>query len=150
MNTNLSSWLHNRTFFIPSYVYIFQTYFNDERWRDLLLLMLHPTQLAIAKLSKDQFSTDAGKGSGCSDTNLQGWKALLRQLNQVQLRLEASIKANQPALGFAFIEGALVRAIQNGDWVLLDEVNLAAPEMLNCLNGLLDSDDGSVTLIERG
>ncbi|TPP58779.1 Midasin [Fasciola gigantica] len=126
------------------------TYFNDNRWRDLLLLMRHPTQLAIARLRKAPTTRGAADDSVCSTSNLHGWTVLLQQLDQVQLRLDASVKANQPALGFAFIEGALVRAIQNGDWVLLDEVNLAAPEMLNCLSGLLDSGVGSVTLIERG
>jgi midasin (ATPase involved in ribosome maturation) len=49
---------------------------------------------------------------------------------------------------FSFVEGSLVKALRRGDWVLLDEVNLASPETLECLSGLLDG--GSVTLTERG
>ncbi len=30
---------------------------------------------------------------------------------------------------FAFAEGALVRALRSGAWLLLDEVNLAPPEV---------------------
>ena len=43
-----------------------------------------------------------------------------------------------------------MQAIQNGDWVLLDEINLAMAETLECLSGLLESRSGSVVLMERG
>ena len=34
------------------------------------------------------------------------------------------------------IQGSLVKALKSGDWVLLDEINLAAAETLQCLAGL--------------
>ena len=37
---------------------------------------------------------------------------------------------------FAFVEGALVKALRNGDWVLLDEINLASPETLQRISSL--------------
>jgi hypothetical protein len=37
-----------------------------------------------------------------------------------------------------------------GDWVLLDEINLATAETLECLSGLLESHEGSLFLLERG
>lgn len=37
-----------------------------------------------------------------------------------------------------------------GDWVLLDEINLASAETLECLSGLLESQRGSLFLLERG
>lgn len=43
-----------------------------------------------------------------------------------------------------------MKALKDGDWVLLDEINLATAETLDCLCGLLDTAMGSVTLIERG
>lgn len=49
-----------------------------------------------------------------------------------------------------YVEGSLARAIQRGDWMLLDELNLASPETLECLNGVLEGPDGSVLLSERG
>ncbi|KAI8805304.1 P-loop containing nucleoside triphosphate hydrolase protein, partial [Cladochytrium replicatum] len=51
---------------------------------------------------------------------------------------------------FNFVEGALVRAVRNGDWVLLDEVNLASSETLETLSGLLQGPEGSILLLERG
>ncbi len=40
---------------------------------------------------------------------------------------------------FAFVEGALVQAVREGHWLLLDEVNLAAPETLQRVAGLLEA-----------
>ncbi|KAF6779511.1 hypothetical protein AHF37_00876, partial [Paragonimus kellicotti] len=111
------------------------TCFNDSRWRELFTLMQHPSRLAVTR----------PETSARSD-----WLTFLQQLDRLQRRLEAVAKANQPSLGFAFIEGALVRALQDGDWVLLDEINLAPAEMFDSLSGLLDSERGSLTLVERG
>ncbi|KAA3678763.1 midasin [Paragonimus westermani] len=111
------------------------TCFNDGRWRELFTLMQHPSRLAVTR----------------PETSARpDWLTFLQQLDQLQRRLEAVTKANQPSLGFAFIEGVLVRALQDGDWVLLDEINLAPAEMFDSLSGLLDSERGSLTLVERG
>ena len=40
--------------------------------------------------------------------------------------------------------------LYKGDWVLLDEINLANAETLECLSGLLESQHGSLMLLERG
>ena len=46
---------------------------------------------------------------------------------------------------FAFIDGTLTEAVKNGDWILLDEVNMAPASVLECLSQLLES-VGSFTL----
>lgn len=43
-----------------------------------------------------------------------------------------------------------MKALKEGDWVLLDEINLASAELLECLSGLLENTKGSVLLAERG
>ena len=53
-------------------------------------------------------------------------------------------------MSFAFAEGALVTALRNGTWLLLDEANLAPPDVLERIAGLLDGASGSVLLAERG
>ncbi|KAJ3914904.1 P-loop containing nucleoside triphosphate hydrolase protein [Lentinula edodes] len=40
--------------------------------------------------------------------------------------------------GLAFTDGLLIRALQSGDWIVLDEVNLARTDVLEALNRLLD------------
>eukprot|EP00871_Galdieria_phlegrea_P001660 jgi/Galph1/2495/GphlegSOOS_G1150.1 len=39
---------------------------------------------------------------------------------------------------FQFVEGPLLKAVRNGHWVVLDELNLAPSELLEALNRLLD------------
>ncbi|KAH9936525.1 uncharacterized protein B0H18DRAFT_1206806 [Fomitopsis serialis] len=51
---------------------------------------------------------------------------------------------------FAFVEGLLVKALRSGDWILLDEINLASPETLECISSLLHSPTASITLTEQG
>lgn len=40
--------------------------------------------------------------------------------------------------------------MKKGEWVLLDEINLAAAETLECLSGLLEGLSGSLVLLDRG
>ncbi|KAJ8774196.1 hypothetical protein K2173_009627 [Erythroxylum novogranatense] len=51
---------------------------------------------------------------------------------------------------FSFVEGAFVTALRKGEWILLDEVNLAPPETLQRLIGVLEGEFGSLCLPERG
>ncbi|XP_073126022.1 midasin isoform X2 [Henckelia pumila] len=51
---------------------------------------------------------------------------------------------------FSFVEGAFIKALRNGEWILLDEVNLAPPEILQRVIGALEDVKGSVLLSERG
>lgn len=58
--------------------------------------------------------------------------------------------SKQKAFVFTFVEGPLVKALREGHWILLDEINLAASETLDALAGLLGSPQSSLTLFERG
>ncbi|KAL6452017.1 MDN1 Midasin [Candida maltosa Xu316] len=53
---------------------------------------------------------------------------------------------------FNFVEGSLVKAVKNGDWLLLDELNLATSDTLESIADLLaDSvNQRSILLSERG
>ena len=55
-----------------------------------------------------------------------------------------------PPVAFAFQEGQLVRAVREGHWLLLDEVNLASAETLQRLSGLLEGHEGTLRVMERG
>ena len=48
-----------------------------------------------------------------------------------------------------YLVGALMKAVRNGDWLLLDEINLAPPETLNSLVLLLDA-LGHASLCQHG
>ncbi|KAL8913085.1 MAG: hypothetical protein Q9171_002065 [Xanthocarpia ochracea] len=77
------------------------------------------------------------------------WENFAGQLNIFQKHLESGSKG----FAFSFVEGNIVKAARNGDWVLLDEINLAAPDTLDSLADLLahENDDGpSLLLTETG
>ncbi|KAI4254279.1 MAG: hypothetical protein LQ352_003178 [Teloschistes flavicans] len=77
------------------------------------------------------------------------WESFTSRLNTFQKHLESSSRG----FAFSFVEGNIVKAARNGDWVLLDEVNLASPDTLESLADLLthDGDGGpSLLLTETG
>lgn len=50
---------------------------------------------------------------------------------------------------FTWCDSALVRAIQEGEWVLAENVNFCAPSVLDRLNSLLEK-NGSLSITEQG
>ncbi|GAA5965287.1 hypothetical protein JCM21900_005694 [Sporobolomyces salmonicolor] len=84
---------------------------------------------------------------------VQLWKEFLASI------ADFDVRHVQPGAGggkgkakfvFSFVEGPLAKAIRNGDWVLLDEVNLASGETLESLSSLLQAPDSSLVLTEQG
>ena len=67
------------------------------------------------------------------------WEALAQEALGLQRQLE---KPQNEGLAFTFVEGSLVRALREGHWLLLDEINLAAPETLERVAGLLEPGEG--------
>ena len=72
------------------------------------------------------------------------WFQVLRAEHKCEQKCSNSIHFQ------SFLQGTLVKALKAGEWVLLDEINLANAETLECLSGLLESTSGSVILTERG
>ncbi|XPT03346.1 AAA ATPase midasin [Ascochyta lentis] len=67
--------------------------------------------------------------------------------------LEAQLASGSQAFAFSFLEGNIVKAVRNGDWILLDEINLASSDTLEALTDLLGGGpDGnpSILLTETG
>jgi len=95
-------------------------------------------------------AVDKGNVSKRTTTNngdgQKGWEQFGKELSEV----EASITAAEGGLAFTFVEGALVKALKEGAWLLLDEINLAPPEALERIAGLLEDAEGSLVITERG
>nr|XP_015209182.1 PREDICTED: midasin [Lepisosteus oculatus] len=113
------------------------TCFKAKRWPDLLKLMNHVCRSAISKEVSKKENAVLLK---------EQWEALALRLSQAQQQ----IKVSESALVFAFVEGTLAQAVKKGEWILLDEINLAAAETLECLSGLLEGTAGSLVLLDRG
>lgn len=70
---------------------------------------------------------------------LTDWQSFEQDILQFQVQYQKASQAVN-SLQFDFVDGSLVKAIKNGDWVLLDEVNLASPETLENISDLLSND----------
>ncbi|MCJ1436355.1 hypothetical protein MMC27_005734 [Xylographa pallens] len=58
------------------------------------------------------------------------------------------IDKGSKGFSFSFVEGNIVKAVRNGAWVLLDEINLASPDTLESLADLLsDKSTGSPSIL---
>ncbi|KAL4918208.1 P-loop containing nucleoside triphosphate hydrolase protein, partial [Aspergillus aurantiobrunneus] len=79
----------------------------------------------------------------------QRWERFAAQLHD----FEAQVAQGDSKFAFAFVQGKIVRALRNGEWVLLDEVNLASPDTLENIASLLhhgSEGSPSVLLSEAG
>ncbi|KAI8963544.1 midasin [Daldinia sp. FL1419] len=77
------------------------------------------------------------------------WEAFSRSLQQ----FDVQISGGSGSFAFSFVEGNIVKAARNGDWVLLDEINLASPDTLESIADLLASgpnNEPSILLSETG
>ncbi|KAJ8314873.1 LOW QUALITY PROTEIN: hypothetical protein KUTeg_007023 [Tegillarca granosa] len=113
-----------------------QQCFVKQNWSTMFTLIGHTVEPALKRYQTGKISSEM----------YDNWVNIKKRLQQLKLQ----VKETENVLAFAFIEGTLVQAIRYGDWVLLDEINLAAAETLDCLSGLLESRSGSVVLTERG
>lgn len=75
------------------------------------------------------------------------WDQFARTLEQFDIQISGS-----STFAFSFVEGNLVKAVRNGDWVLLDEINLASPDTLESITDLLTgpNERPSILLSETG
>ncbi|KAI0874718.1 hypothetical protein GGS24DRAFT_330090 [Hypoxylon argillaceum] len=77
------------------------------------------------------------------------WELFSKNLDQFDIQ----VSGGSGNFAFAFVEGNIVKAARNGDWVLLDEINLASPDTLESIADLLASgpnDEPSILLSETG
>lgn len=115
--------------------------YNRADFAILIKLMLKIVDTVFAKdLAAASKSTTTAKVSRV----MCRWTTLRVKLLKLNAQLKTAVN-----ISFAFIPGSLVNCIRNGDWVLLDEINLASTETLECLSTILEP-DGSVVLLERG
>ena len=128
-------------------------------WAKLSKGVTKAVHMAMAKLTK----AGAATGTAASVQLSADWSGLSKQLaafDRQRAAIEEAASASSSsgskdasssraaAFAFQFVEGALVTAVRQGYWVLLDEINLASPETLQRLAGLLEG--GGITLTEKG
>ncbi|KAL2395412.1 Midasin [Exophiala dermatitidis] len=125
-----------------------------QNWQRLIILWSEAVQMAEATLSATSGasmtpgSVHATKrrklASPKSEALRERWSDFAESLNRIRAQVDHGNK-NQT---FAFVEGRLVQAVRDGEWVLLDEINLASPDTLDHIVSLLNNgDDDKPTLL---
>ncbi|GAO16920.1 hypothetical protein UVI_02046410 [Ustilaginoidea virens] len=76
------------------------------------------------------------------------WDSFAQNLDQ----FDVQVSGGSGAFAFSFVEGNLIKAVRNGDWVLLDEINLASADTLESIADLLTGpcERPSILLSETG
>lgn len=133
------------------FLQIVARFYQAQSWKRLLKAFLKAADQATKKLSKS-LSVEKSKAIAAGDANSSSLQSAVDQWASFRAKI-ARYEANLPKIefGFAFqfVDGLLVDALRNGDWVLLDEINLASSETLQGLSGVLDS-EAALFLTEKG
>ncbi|PWY71646.1 midasin [Aspergillus heteromorphus CBS 117.55] len=127
-------------------------------WVRLVNLWHEAVRLADGVFKSGQGSTEGAEEQPTKKRKLdspkyqflrQRWERFAAQLND----FESQVSQGDAKFAFAFVQGKIVRALRNGEWVLLDEVNLASPDTLENIASLLhhgSEGSPSVLLSEAG
>lgn len=108
-------------------------FFANKDWRKLIMSFRKALQMVKDKIFKEQEEPERGEEAQ------QRKKAKYNkpQLREEWIKFEAAVSKfdiQQDQIknnfAFSFVEGALIKAIKKGQWVLLDEINLASAETL--------------------
>lgn len=114
----------------------------DKNWK----MLLSGFQKGVQKIIEIGRSGSGSKRKRpLGEEVLGAWKSFSLKLERAQGQISGS-----GGMIFSFAEGAFVTALKNGDWILLDEVNLAPPETLQRVSAVLEEEHGSLCLAERG
>ncbi|XP_057850180.2 midasin isoform X2 [Cryptomeria japonica] len=137
-----------------------QQFVEKKKW-DQLLKAFQIAVDKVAKLVESESSQYVGLqptvGNGGEKNTRKRKKSIDREVLEkwrefsfILHRAQRQIEASKSSFAFSFVEGELVKAMRNGHWILLDEVNLASPETLQRLSGVLEGDKSSLCLTEKG
>lgn len=136
-----------------SFIEMLNKYFSKQQWERVLALWKQAIKKAndflTTILPQDNEPKKKKRRVETLDRRvLQAqWTQFAHDLNI----LEAQASHLSKSFAFSFIEGSLVKAARTGDWVLLDEINLAAPDTLESITDLLkQGGQGSILLSEKG
>ncbi|GAA5820590.1 hypothetical protein JCM11251_003065 [Rhodosporidiobolus azoricus] len=135
--------------------------FDKKRYSRLVGLWREAARMASSRVSNDAPVTDAAEGDEQAQRKrrkvdsakaalAERWKDFTTVVGDFEHRHVHAGGKGKAKFVFSFVEGPLAQAIRNGDWVLLDEVNLASSETLESLSTLLQAPNSSLVLTEQG
>ncbi|CAH6722528.1 midasin [[Candida] jaroonii] len=135
--------------------------FNRGQWKNVIKLWKEAVKMSKELLNKeiesdnDEFTGNGDQPKKKRRLRSHERKILLDKWVEFEHKVkEFEIQSNSldNSFVFNFVEGSLVQAIRKGDWLLLDEINLASSDTLESIADLLDEsvDQRSILLSEKG
>ncbi|KAL2899649.1 Midasin [Bienertia sinuspersici] len=109
---------------------------DGQNWRTSLSLLIEIIELLVLDLKRYMLSVS--------------WS--LNDLSVVLLRaqkLQENQKGRSVWVKFEWAAGQLIKAIENGEWIILEDANLCNPTVLDRINSLVES-EGSILVNECG
>ncbi|CCH41350.1 Midasin [Wickerhamomyces ciferrii] len=129
--------------------------FNKNQWKNVIRLWQEAIKLSekVLNTPDEDFNDEAPKKKRRLNTHDK--KLLIEKWNEFTQNVknfEVQSSSLENSFVFNFVEGSLVKAVRNGDWLLLDEINLASPDTLESISDLLSDTSGrrSILLSEKG
>jgi midasin (ATPase involved in ribosome maturation) len=106
------------------FLQIVARFYQAQSWKRLLKAFLKASDQATKKLSKSLSVAMSKNESGAAnlESAIEQWASFRAKI----ARYEANLPKIEFGFAFQFVDGLLVDALRNGDWVLLDEINLAS------------------------
>ncbi|CCE62256.1 hypothetical protein TPHA_0C01000 [Tetrapisispora phaffii CBS 4417] len=129
--------------------------FNKGHWKNLARLWKEAHKLSLSVLKVDNDSENEKeknvKKRKLNQHDLSILSEKWQQFQDMVEKFEAQSSSLESSFVFNFVEGSLVKAVRNGEWLLLDELNLALADTLENITELLnDSSSRSLLLSEKG
>jgi midasin len=130
--------------------------FNKSQWKNVIKLWNEAFKMAKELLTKqDQDSDEDGAPKKKRKLKSHEKTILLDKWIELQAQIkdfEVHAVSLENSFVFNFVEGSLVKAVRDGEWLLLDEINLASSDTLESIADLLTSTiiERSILLTERG
>ncbi|KAI8548545.1 hypothetical protein RHMOL_Rhmol07G0280600 [Rhododendron molle] len=124
------------------FLFHLKKFVNDKNWK----MLLRGFQKGVRKiLETRRYGPGTKRKRPFGEELLKAWEDFSLKLETARAQINDSA-----GMIFSFVEGAFVTALRNGEWILLDEVNLAPPETLQRVIGVLEDENNSLCLAERG
>lgn len=121
---------------------------SKQQWTNVVKLLREAIKMAGVRSTSSKSirtSVNSSKRVRLQDPSSSAdWMQFSLQVDN----FEEKLKAVQQTAQFHFTEGLLVRAIRQGSWVLLDELNLAPPDTVEGIGELISS--RQLTILENG
>lgn len=133
--------------------------FAKGQWSKLSKLWKEAPKIFVKIVSELERMQSESRDNNVQPTKRRKTQSKLQTLKELRPRwdtfaqnvdqFDVQVSGGSGSFAFSFVEGNLVKAVRNGDWVLLDEINLASPDTLESIADLL-VERPSILLAETG